>query len=88
MFIMSACDVQPSPLRSVPCRPSPYETSFPISSSLLFTTPSVPSIMAARQRRGSMEVVDAKFAVDLATAQNYYVENVFFFVPNLIGEST
>jgi len=32
-----------------------------------------------------MDVVDAKEAVDLATAQTYS-ENVFLFVPNLIGE--
>ncbi|KAF5381063.1 hypothetical protein D9615_003891 [Tricholomella constricta] len=38
-----------------------------------------------QQRRGhSIEVVDAKVAVDLATAQTYS-ENVFLFVPNLIG---
>ena len=39
-----------------------------------------------RRRRGSMDVVDAKEAVDLATAQTYS-ENVFLFVPNLIGMS-
>lgn len=33
-----------------------------------------------------MDVVDAKEAVDLATAQTYS-ENVFLFVPNLIGKS-
>lgn len=33
-----------------------------------------------------MDVVDAKEAVDLATAQTYS-ENVFLFVPNLIGMS-
>jgi len=37
-----------------------------------------------RRRGRSVEVVDAKFAVDLATAQTYS-ENVFLFVPNLIG---
>ncbi|KAG6878707.1 hypothetical protein C0993_011522 [Termitomyces sp. T159_Od127] len=37
-----------------------------------------------RQRGHSIEVVDAKVAVDLATAQTYS-ENVFLFVPNLIG---
>lgn len=38
-----------------------------------------------RRRRGpSIEVVNAKVAVDLATAQTYS-ENVFLFVPNLIG---
>ncbi|EGN95422.1 hypothetical protein SERLA73DRAFT_186404 [Serpula lacrymans var. lacrymans S7.3] len=36
------------------------------------------------RRRRSMDVVDAKEAVDLATAQSYS-ENVFLFVPNLIG---
>ncbi|KIJ68964.1 hypothetical protein HYDPIDRAFT_80498 [Hydnomerulius pinastri MD-312] len=36
------------------------------------------------RRRGSIELVDAKVAVDLATAQTYS-ENVFLFVPNLIG---
>ena len=39
---------------------------------------------AMRRRGRSVEVVDAKFAVDLATAQTYS-ENVFLFVPNLIG---
>ncbi|OBZ75531.1 CDP-diacylglycerol--inositol 3-phosphatidyltransferase [Grifola frondosa] len=38
------------------------------------------------RRRGSIDVVDAKVAVDLATAQTYS-ENVFLFVPNLIGYS-
>jgi hypothetical protein len=37
---------------------------------------------STRRRRLS---VDAKEAVDLATAQSYS-ENVFLFVPNLIGE--
>lgn len=37
-----------------------------------------------RRQRPSIEVVDAKVAVDLATAQTYS-ENVFLFVPNLIG---
>jgi CDP-diacylglycerol--inositol 3-phosphatidyltransferase len=36
------------------------------------------------RRRGSIDVVDAKVAVDLATAQTYS-ENVFLFIPNLIG---
>jgi len=40
--------------------------------------------MAAEQRRNSIEVFDAKHAVDLATHQTYS-ENVFLFVPNLIG---
>jgi CDP-diacylglycerol--inositol 3-phosphatidyltransferase len=40
---------------------------------------------SSRRRRGS-DVVDAKVAVDLATAQSYGVkENIFLFVPNLIG---
>lgn len=39
-----------------------------------------------RRRAGSVEVVDAKVAVDLATAQTYS-ENVFLFIPNLIGKS-
>ncbi|KAJ8520407.1 hypothetical protein ONZ45_g2749 [Pleurotus djamor] len=37
-----------------------------------------------RRRRASIEVVDANVALDLATAQTYS-ENVFLFVPNLIG---
>ncbi|KAF9456773.1 CDP-diacylglycerol-inositol 3-phosphatidyltransferase [Collybia nuda] len=38
-----------------------------------------------RRRRGpAIEVVDAKVAVDLATAQTYS-ENVFLFIPNIIG---
>ncbi|KAF5391259.1 hypothetical protein D9757_001989 [Collybiopsis confluens] len=37
-----------------------------------------------RRRPKSISHVDAKEAVDLATAQNYS-ENVFLFVPNLIG---
>lgn len=42
---------------------------------------------ANRRRRGkSIQVVDPKRAVDLATAQTYS-ENVFLFAPNLIGES-
>lgn len=39
---------------------------------------------AKQRRRGSIDVVDAKEAVDLATAQTYS-ENVFLFIPNLIG---
>jgi len=42
---------------------------------------------STRRRRASLEIVDAKQAVDLATAQSYS-ENVFLFVPNLIGEFT
>jgi CDP-diacylglycerol--inositol 3-phosphatidyltransferase len=46
----------------------------------------MPANPSAKRRRGpSIEVVDAKVAVDLATAQTYS-ENVFLFVPNLIGE--
>ncbi|THU86409.1 CDP-diacylglycerol-inositol 3-phosphatidyltransferase [Dendrothele bispora CBS 962.96] len=37
-----------------------------------------------RRRRSSLSRVDAKEAVDLATAQTYS-ENVFLFAPNLIG---
>ncbi|KAI9065162.1 phosphatidylinositol synthase [Trametes sanguinea] len=44
-----------------------------------------PATSLAR-RRASIDVVDAKVAVDLATAQTYS-ENVFLFVPNLIGYS-
>lgn len=40
----------------------------------------------ARHRGSSIGIVDAKEAVDLATAQTYS-ENVFLFVPNLIGEN-
>lgn len=52
----------------------------------LCRVPSRPRIMAVKNRRQnrSVEVVDAKIAVDLATAQTYS-ENVFLFVPNLIG---
>ncbi|KDQ60702.1 hypothetical protein JAAARDRAFT_55436 [Jaapia argillacea MUCL 33604] len=45
---------------------------------------STKTLDAIRHRRGSIDVVDAKVAVDLATAQSYS-ENVFLFVPNLIG---
>ena len=38
-----------------------------------------------RRKGGSVEVVDSKYAVDLATQQSYS-ENVFLFVPNLIGQ--
>lgn len=41
---------------------------------------------AHRRKGGSVEVVDSKYAVDLATQQSYS-ENVFLFVPNLIGYS-
>lgn len=39
---------------------------------------------AVRRRKNSIEVFDKKHALDLATAQSYS-ENVFLFVPNLIG---
>ena len=47
------------------------------------TPPPVSSLRKMR-RRGAIDVVDAKVAVDLATAQTYS-ENVFLFIPNLIG---
>lgn len=47
--------------------------------------PMSPSTSSLRRRRASIEVWDAKSAVDLATAQSYFSENVFLFVPNLIG---
>lgn len=43
-----------------------------------------PSTRKSR-RQDSLRHVDAKVAVDLATAQTYS-ENVFLFIPNLIGE--
>ncbi|PFH50654.1 hypothetical protein AMATHDRAFT_60612 [Amanita thiersii Skay4041] len=43
-----------------------------------------PRSSARRRRGGSIGLVDAKAAVDLATAQSY-TENVFLFIPNLIG---
>ncbi|TFY81767.1 hypothetical protein EWM64_g2244 [Hericium alpestre] len=39
---------------------------------------------SSRRAKASVEVVDPKHAVDLATAQSYS-ENIFLFVPNLIG---
>jgi len=42
-------------------------------------------IPSHRRKGGSVEVVDSKYAVDLATQQSYS-ENVFLFVPNLIGQ--
>ncbi|KDQ18031.1 hypothetical protein BOTBODRAFT_128009 [Botryobasidium botryosum FD-172 SS1] len=49
-------------------------------------SPNGSAASALKDRRGSVsvDVVDAKFAVDLATAQSYQ-ENVFLFVPNIIG---
>ncbi|KIM55867.1 hypothetical protein SCLCIDRAFT_282618 [Scleroderma citrinum Foug A] len=47
-------------------------------------TPPPVSTSRKVRRRGPIDVVDAKVAVDLATAQTYS-ENVFLFVPNLIG---
>ncbi|TRM61902.1 CDP-alcohol phosphatidyltransferase-domain-containing protein [Schizophyllum amplum] len=40
--------------------------------------------MALRHRRGDIEVTNASIAVDLVTKKTYE-ENVFLFVPNLIG---
>ena len=40
--------------------------------------------MALRHRRGNIEVTNASIAVDLSTKKTYE-ENVFLFVPNLIG---
>jgi hypothetical protein len=53
------------------------------------TPPTSPLAMSTKQpahrrKGGSVEVVDSKYAVDLATQQSYS-ENVFLFVPNLIG---
>ena len=50
------------------------------------SSPAVDAVLT-RRRASIIEVVDAKSAVDLATAQSYS-ENVFLFVPNLIGEPT
>ena len=47
----------------------------------------MPSATHKRRKGASIEVVDAKVAVDLATAQTYS-ENVFLFVPNIIGINT
>jgi len=60
-----------------------------ISSSLFLSFPLVMSaakIPTHRRKGGSVEVVDSKYAVDLATQQSYS-ENVFLFVPNMIGYS-
>jgi hypothetical protein len=48
-------------------------------------SPTMTKPASTRRRRPSLELVDAKQAVDLATAQSYS-ENVFLFVPNLIGK--
>lgn len=48
------------------------------------SSPGIDAVLK-RRRPSTIEVVDAKSAVDLATAQSYS-ENVFLFVPNLIGE--
>ncbi|KAI0928567.1 hypothetical protein AcW1_005771 [Taiwanofungus camphoratus] len=83
---------QPSPTQFTTISRLHYQPSFTIHSSLLsgYGVPPRPAIMtkksSASRRRGSMDVVDAKVAVDLATAQTYS-ENVFLFVPNLIGYS-
>lgn len=50
------------------------------------SSPAIDAVLT-RRRASLIEVVDAKSAVDLATAQSYS-ENVFLFVPNLIGEPT
>jgi len=47
---------------------------------------SAAKIPTHRRKGGSVEVVDSKYAVDLATQQSYS-ENVFLFVPNMIGYS-
>jgi len=47
------------------------------------SSPAIDAVLK-RRRASTIEVVDAKSAVDLATAQSYS-ENVFLFVPNLIG---
>jgi hypothetical protein len=47
--------------------------------------PVMTKIPAHRRKGGSVEVVDSKYAVDLATQQSYS-ENIFLFVPNLIGQ--
>jgi hypothetical protein len=47
--------------------------------------PKMTSGSSGHRRRKSMDIVDAKVAVDLATAQTYS-ENVFLFVPNIIGK--
>lgn len=50
------------------------------------TVPQIPLEMRKlERRRRESDVVDAKLAVDLATAQTYD-ENVFLFLPNIIGE--
>ena len=51
-------------------------------SSTLTMSSNTPATLS--RRRPSIDIVDAKVAVDLATAQTYS-ENVFLFVPNLIG---
>lgn len=53
-------------------------------SSTLIMSSNGPTVLT--RRRPSIDIVDAKVAVDLATAQTYS-ENVFLFVPNLIGQS-
>ncbi|KAK2466984.1 hypothetical protein APHAL10511_001242 [Amanita phalloides] len=58
---------------------------YPIVLGVVFVSPTASVIMPKpRQRGSSIGLVDAKAAVDLATAQSYS-ENVFLFVPNLIG---
>ena len=38
-----------------------------------------------RRIRAQMEVFDPAHTLELATRQGYYTDNVFLFVPNLIG---
>lgn len=70
------------------CLPTARRSGGDRTSSLL-PSPTSPLVMSAKQpahrrKGGSVEVVDSKYAVDLATQQSYS-ENVFLFVPNLIG---
>lgn len=60
--------------------------SKPRSSSVISNRSQILNSPNARpgRRRDSIDVVDAKIAVDLATHQTFD-ENVFLFVPNLIG---
>ena len=68
-----------------PCEPKfgrtvPRQTlPFPLSSPMSIKPP------IHRRKGGSVEVFDSKYAVDLATQQSYS-ENVFLFIPNLIGQ--
>ena len=57
----------------------PVESAFHLSATMSIRPP------IHRRKGGSVEVVDSKYAVDLATQQSYS-ENIFLFVPNLIGQ--